>query len=137
MNTAVEQGYKEDELMKVGCFMKKVLIADDALFMRNSLRMMLEKNGFEVVGVVDNGLDAVSLADKLSPDIVTLDITMPKLNGIEALRKIKRYHPEISVVMLTSLKGESILKECISIGATNFIIKPFKEKTLIEIVTKS
>ena len=85
---------------------------------------MLEKNGFEVVGVVDNGLDAVSLADKLSPDIVTLDITMPKLNGIEALRKIKRYHPEISVVMLTSLKGESILKECISIGATNFIIKP-------------
>jgi len=137
LNTAVEQGYKEDELMKVGCFMKKVLIADDALFMRNSLRMMLEKNGFEVVGVVDNGLDAVSLADKLSPDIVTLDITMPKLNGIEALRKIKRYHPEISVVMLTSLKGESILKECISIGATNFIIKPFKEKTLIEIVTKS
>lgn len=116
--------------------MKRILIADDAMFMRNALKVMLEKNGFEVVGMVDNGKDAVKLVDELQPDIVTMDITMPELNGIDALKEIKRNHPEVSVIMLTAVSGDVAIRECIENGANNFVVKPFREKKLIEILMK-
>lgn len=116
--------------------MKRILIADDAMFMRNALKVMLEKNGFEVVGMVDNGNDAVELAKRLKPDIITLDITMPGLNGIDALKEIKATNPNVTVVMLTAVSGDMAIRECIENGANNFVVKPFREEKLLEILLK-
>lgn len=117
--------------------MKRILIADDAMFMRNALKVMLEKNGFEVVAMVDNGIDAVALTNELKPDIVTLDITMPRLNGIDALKEIKALNPEITVVMLTAVSADIAIRECIESGANNFVVKPFREEKLLEILLKT
>lgn len=136
LNTLYYQGYNHYELVKVGDNMKKILIADDAMFMRNALKVMLEKNGFEVVAMVDNGRDAVTLSNELKPDIVTLDITMPKLNGIEALKEIKAHNPDITVVMLTAVSGDMAIRECIESGANNFVVKPFREEKLLDILLK-
>ncbi len=122
--------------MKVGDYMRRILIADDAMFMRNALKVLLEKNEFEVVGMVDNGKDAVLMAKELKPDIVTLDITMPELNGIDALKAIKASNPEITVIMITAVSGDMAIRECIENGANNFIVKPFREEKLLEILLK-
>lgn len=117
--------------------MKKILVADDAMFMRNALKVIMEDNGFEVVAMVDNGRDAVQMARELKPDIVTMDITMPELNGIEALKAIKETNSEIVVIMLTAVSGDIAIRECIENGADNFVVKPFREEKLVEILMKS
>lgn len=116
--------------------MKRVLIVDDAVFMRVSLKSMLEKNGYEVVGEADNGAEGVKKYVEIHPDLVTLDITMPGMNGIEALKKIKGYDPDAKVIMASALGQESYIKEAISSGAGYFIVKPFKEEHVIETLKK-
>jgi len=115
---------------------KRVLIVDDAAFMRMLLKTMLEKNGFQVVGEAENGSIAVRIYEKLQPDIVTMDITMPEMDGIEALRKIKIYDPKAKVIMLSALGQESCIKEAIMLGAKYFIVKPFKEDHVVETLNK-
>ena len=116
--------------------MKKILIADDAMFMRNALKVTLEKNGFEVIGTACDGREAVEKARALKPDLGTMDITMTELNGIEALKAIKETNPEISVIMLTAVSGDVAIRECLENGADNFILKPFSEDKLIEVISK-
>lgn len=116
--------------------MKKILIVDDAVFMRNTLRMMLERNDFEVVGQAEDGIEAVSEFLRLKPDIVTMDITMPKMSGIEALIKIKESDPKAKVVMITAMGNESMVKEAIISGAVNFIVKPFQEDKIVEVLKR-
>lgn len=112
--------------------MKRVLIVDDAVFMRLSLRQVLVRNGFEVVGEAENGLDAVKKYKACKPDIVTMDITMPDLDGLGALRAIRTINPDAKVVMVSSMGQESIVKEAIMLGARTFIVKPFKEEHVIK-----
>lgn len=112
--------------------MKRVLIVDDASFMRMSLRKILEGNGFEVVGDAVNGLEAISKYDILKPDIVTMDITMPVIDGVEALIEIKKQYPDAKVVMISALGQESWVKKAIMSGAKGFVIKPYKEEYVLD-----
>lgn len=117
--------------------MKKILIVDDAVFMRNTLKMMLERNDFEVVGQAEDGEDAINQFIKLKPDVVTMDITMPKMSGLEALVKIKQVDPNAKIVMITAMGNESMVKEAILNGAVNFIVKPFQEDKVVEVLRRT
>ncbi|ADL50851.1 response regulator [Clostridium cellulovorans] len=112
--------------------MKKVLIVDDALFMRVMLKNILEKHQFEVVGEAGNGAEAVKAYEKLHPDIVTLDITMPQMDGLAALQEIRNLDPNSKVVMVSAMGQESNVKKAISIGAKSFLVKPFQEDHVIK-----
>lgn len=112
--------------------MTRVLIVDDAAFMRLSIRTMLERNGFEVIGEAKNGLEAVQKYKELNPDIVTMDITMPKVTGVDALKVIRNYDPDAKVIMLSAMGQESIVKEAVLNGAKSFIVKPFKEEHIVK-----
>lgn len=116
--------------------MKRVLIVDDASFMRMTIKNMLLNYEYEIVGEAENGLEAVEKYKELQPDIVTMDITMPELDGIQALRMIKKLNPGASVVMVSALGQEAKMKEAIIYGAKGFIVKPFKEDILLGALSK-
>lgn len=116
--------------------MAKVLIIDDAAFMRLSLKSMLERNGFEVVGEAENGEVGIVKYKEVSPDIVTMDVTMPKMDGVQTLKLIKEYDPKARVVMVTAMGQEQIVKQAVLSGAKSFIVKPFKEDRLVETLKK-
>ncbi len=116
--------------------MIKVLVVDDAAFMRLTIKMMLEQNGMEVVGEAENGVVAVKKYFELNPDIVTMDITMPEMSGIEALKAIVAKDRQAKVVMVSAMGQEVLVKEAIMGGARSFIVKPFKEAQVIETIRK-
>lgn len=116
--------------------MAKVLIIDDASFMRLSLKSMLERNGFEVVGEAENGEIGVVKYKEVKPDIVTMDVTMPKMDGVQTLKLIREYDPKARVVMVTAMGQEQIVKQAVLSGAKSFIVKPFKEDRLVETLKK-
>ncbi|SDG69107.1 response regulator [Desulfosporosinus hippei] len=116
--------------------MKKILIVDDAIFMRLTIKKMLENSNYEVVGEAANGVIGVELYKQLQPDIVTMDITMPEMTGIEALKAIKAINPKAMVVMLTALGQEGMVKEAIISGAKNYLVKPFTEERLLQVLDK-
>ena len=119
-----------------GEILKRVLIVDDATFMRISLRSILEKNDFEVIGEGSDGVEAVSKYIELRPDIVTLDITMPEKNGIEALKEIINIDPKANVVIISALGQETFVTEAVKLGAKGFLVKPFKEDFIIRTLSK-
>lgn len=112
--------------------MKRVLVVDDAAFMRMSIKTMLTKNGYEVVGEAENGLKAIEMYKTLKPDIVTMDITMPEMEGIEALEEIRKCDPSATIIMVSAVGQETKVKQSIILGAKGFIIKPFKEDVLLK-----
>lgn len=116
--------------------MKKVLIVDDAAFMRVSIRNMVTKNGFEVAGEAENGLVAIQKYAEIRPDIVTMDITMPEMNGLDALKAIRQIDPGAVVVMVSALGQESMVREAVLSGAKGFVVKPFKEETITAALAK-
>ncbi len=117
---------------------KKILIADDSQQIRKSLREILEKNQYDVLGEAGNGLEAINLYKSLSPepDIVLLDIIMPQLGGIETLRILKSLNSDIRVVMVSALDSLDRVQECMKVGAKHYILKPFDENKVIEIIRK-
>ncbi|MDW8800536.1 response regulator [Clostridium sp. A1-XYC3] len=116
--------------------MKKVLIVDDAAFMRVSLKTILESNGFEVVGEAVNGLDGVTKFKSLCPDVVTMDITMPEMDGVNALREIRKIDPNAKVVMISAMGQETFVREAVMAGAKGFIVKPYKEDYVVQTLNK-
>ncbi|MBV7276952.1 response regulator [Clostridium thailandense] len=116
--------------------MKKVLVVDDAAFMRLSLRTMLERNGYEVIGEAVNGLDAIQKYATLKPEIVTMDITMPDMDGVQALEQIKKLNSNAVVIIISALGQETMVKKAIMLGAKGFIVKPYKEEHLIKALSK-
>ncbi len=116
--------------------MPTVLIVDDAAFMRLSIKTMLERNGFEIVGEAQNGKEAVEKYIQYQPDVVTMDITMPEMSGIEALRIIKQHDNKAKVVMVSAMGQECLVKEAIINGAASFIVKPFKEEDIVQSIKK-
>lgn len=110
--------------------MKRVLVVDDAAFMRLSLKMLLERLGFEVVGEAENGLKAIQLYKQLKPDIVTMDLTMPELGGIDAIKMIKSIDKDARIIVISSMGHEILVREAIVAGAISFIVKPFKEEVV-------
>ena len=116
--------------------MKKILIVDDAAFMRLSLKTMLERNGYEVVGEAENGSMAIEMYKTLKPEIVTMDITMPDMDGLEALSEIIKFDPKAKVIMLSAMGQEEKIRDAVIIGAKSFIVKPFKEDYLVKTLSK-
>lgn len=116
--------------------MAKVLIVDDAAFMRMMIKDILEKNGFEVVGEASNGIVAVELYKKEKPDVVTMDITMPDMDGIEAVKAIKEFDPAAKVIMCSAMGQQSMVMDAIKSGAKDFIVKPFQADRVLEAINK-
>jgi two-component system chemotaxis response regulator CheY len=112
--------------------LKRVMIVDDAAFMRISLKTVLEKRGFDVVGEAENGAIAVKKYNELKPDIVTMDITMPEMDGIEALKTIRSMDCNAKIVMISALGQEPHVREAVMFGAKGFIVKPWKEEHIVK-----
>jgi two-component system, chemotaxis family, chemotaxis protein CheY len=115
---------------------KRALIVDDSSTMRMMLRRLLEKNGFAVAGVSVNGVDAVKLYQELKPDFVTLDMIMPRQNGLETLKQLKQIDPNATVIMISSLSAKDRLTECAASGAKDYILKPFNEENVMTVLRK-
>ena len=115
---------------------KKILIADDSSFLRNSLKKILEKHQYNVVGMAENGLETITKYKELKPDLVALDIIMPQMNGLETLRLLKSIDPNACVVMVSSMSSKESVTDCIQAGAKSYILKPFEEKKVIEVIRK-
>ena len=110
----------------------QLMIVDDALIMRMRIRQIAEEAGWSVVAEADNGEDAVSLYKEHSPDLITLDMVMPRLDGLGALRGIREQNPAAQVVMVSAVNQKDKLSECISSGAMDFIVKPFDPERLLQ-----
>lgn len=117
--------------------MAKVLIVDDAAFMRMMIKDILEKNGFEIAGEANNGLKAVELYKKEKPDVVTMDITMPDMDGIEAVKAIKKFDPSAKVIMCSAMGQQTMVMDAIRAGARDFIVKPFQADRVLEAIRKA
>ena len=116
--------------------MANILIVDDSRISRKVLRNVLEGQGHTIVGEAGNGNEALEQYDKLHPDLVTLDITMPGMDGIEALGHIKEKDPEAKVLMITAAGQKEKMLEAIRLGCVDYILKPFDETTLTQTVRK-
>ncbi|WP_422660053.1 response regulator [Paenibacillus sp. EC2-1] len=116
--------------------MKKILIVDDAAFMRLVLKTMLEKNGFEVVGEAANGLEAIEKYKTLTPDLVTMDITMPVMEGIEAVKRIKEVDGGAKIIMCSAMGQQTMVVQSLQAGARDFIVKPFQEERVLESIRR-
>jgi two-component system chemotaxis response regulator CheY len=115
----------------------RVLIVDDAAFMRMMLRDILAKNGFEIAGEAENGKMAVQMYNELKPDVVTMDITMPEMDGIAAVKEIKESDPAAKVVMVSAMGQQAMVIEAIRSGAADFIVKPFQPDRVLEALGKA
>ena len=115
---------------------KRVLIVDDAVFMRMKLRDILEKNGYEVVAEAQNGLEAIEKYKAAAPDLVTMDITMPEMDGVEALKNIKSFDTDAKVVMCSAMGQQAMVMDAIRAGALDFIVKPFDTDRVISALDK-
>lgn len=115
---------------------KNILICDDAAFMRMMIKDILTKNGYEIAGEAENGAKAVEKYNETKPDLVLMDITMPEMDGIQALKKIKESDPNATVIMCSAMGQQAMVIEAIQSGAKDFIVKPFQAERVLEAVKK-
>ena len=115
---------------------KNILICDDAAFMRMMIKDILTKNGYNVVGEAENGAKAVEKYQELKPDLVLMDITMPEMDGIQALKAIKAADPSATVIMCSAMGQQAMVIESIQSGAKDFIVKPIQQDRVLEAVRK-
>ena len=116
--------------------LRTVLIADDAVFMRTMLSDILSNAGFSVVGQAQTGAEAVEKYKELQPDLVTMDIVMPDMGGIEAVRKIVAEYPDAKILMCSAMGQQSLVVEAIQAGARDFVVKPFQPSRVLEAVQR-
>lgn len=115
---------------------KTILITDDALFMRVTLKHMLNNNGYQVIAEASNGEDALNKYAAFQPDLVTMDITMPIMDGIAACRAIKAADPNAKIIMVTAMGQKNMVIEALQAGANDFIVKPFKQEQVLDKIKK-
>lgn len=115
---------------------KNILICDDAAFMRMMIKDILTKNGYNIAGEAENGLKAVEKFNETKPDLVLMDITMPEMDGIQALKQIKATDPSACVIMCSAMGQQAMVIEAIQSGAKDFIVKPFQAERVLEAVKK-
>ena len=115
----------------------RVLVVDDAAFMRMMVKDILSKNGYEVVGEAGNGMKAVEKYQELKPDLTTMDITMPEMDGITAVKEIKKIDANAKIVMCSAMGQQAMVIEAIQAGARDFIVKPFQADRVLEAVRKA
>jgi len=124
---------KKGEVYMAG---RNILVVDDAAFMRMMVKDILVKNGYEVVGEAENGLRAVERYKETEPDLVIMDITMPEMDGIEAVKQIKKINNAAKIIMCSAMGQQGMVIESIQAGARDFIVKPFQADRIIEAVKK-
>ena len=116
--------------------MAKIMICDDAAFMRMMIKDILTKNGYEIAAEAENGAVAVDKYQDAKPDLVLMDITMPDMDGIQALKKIKEIDPNANIIMCSAMGQQAMVIEAIQSGAKDFIVKPFQAERVLEAVKK-
>ena len=115
---------------------KNILVCDDAAFMRMMIKDILTKNGYKVAGEAENGLKAVEKYKEVTPDLVLMDITMPEMDGIQALKEIKKVDAAAKIIMCSAMGQQAMVIESIQAGAKDFIVKPFQAERVLEAVKK-
>jgi len=115
----------------------RVLIVDDAAFMRLMLRDILVSNGFVVAGEAEDGVEAISQYKRIKPDIVLMDITMPEMNGITAVQEIMKYDPNARIIMVSAMGQQSMVIQSVRYGAVDFVVKPFHNDRVVDSIKKA
>jgi two-component system, chemotaxis family, chemotaxis protein CheY len=115
---------------------KRILVVDDAAFMRMMIKEILTKNGYEIAGEAQDGVQAVEKYKELRPDLVTMDITMPEMDGVQALKAIRAFDPNANVIMCSAMGQQAMVIDAIQAGAKDFIVKPFQAERVIEAIKK-
>lgn len=115
----------------------RILIVDDAAFMRMMIKDILTKNGYQVVGEAADGMQAVEKYKETAPDLITMDITMPEMDGISALKEIKKLNPNVKVIMCSAMGQQAMVIDAIQAGAKDFIVKPFQADRVLEAISKT
>ena len=113
---------------------KKVLVVDDSYYMRTILKNMISDAGYNVVDEAANGQDAIKMATKEEPDLITLDLILPDNSGLDVLKKIKEAHPDIHIIVVSAVGQESIVQQAVDIGADAYIVKPFDENKVVKTI---
>jgi two-component system chemotaxis response regulator CheY len=115
---------------------KRILITDDTAFMRMTLRNVLVKNGYEVAGEAEDGIQAIEKYMEIKPDLVTMDITMPNMDGLTAIKKIIEKDPDAKIVVVSAMGQKALVIEALNSGAKDFIVKPFQPDRIVEALGK-
>ncbi len=113
-----------------------VLVCDDAIFMRTMIADILQQSGFEVVGEAETGVQAIEKYQELQPDLVTMDIVMPDMGGIDAVREITKLDPNARILMCSAMGQQALVVEAIQAGAKDFVVKPFQPSRVLEAVQR-
>jgi two-component system chemotaxis response regulator CheY len=116
---------------------KRIMLVDDSSFARNMLKDILTKQGYDIVGEAKNGREAVELYDQIKPDLVTMDIAMPELDGIDALNRILEINPAARIIIISSANSREIVKHAVQEGALDFVVKPFTKNRLLKAIDKA
>jgi two-component system chemotaxis response regulator CheY len=117
--------------------MAKIMIVDDAAFMRKMIKQMLMELGHEVVAEASNGVEAIKVYERIKPDLVTLDITMPDMDGIQAAKEIRKIDPKAVIIMCSAMGQKTMIVEAIQAGAKDFVVKPFQKDRVHSAITKA
>lgn len=115
---------------------KRILIVDDAAFMRMMIKNIVTKNGYEVVGEAENGQVALEMYEQLKPDLVTMDVTMPEMSGIEGVKAIRGIDPAANIIMCSAMGQQAMVMEAIQAGAKDFIVKPFQQDRILQAIER-
>ncbi|RKO66929.1 response regulator [Desulfofundulus salinus] len=115
---------------------KRILVVDDAAFMRMMIKNIVTKNGYEVAGEAENGKQAVEMYVELKPDVVTMDITMPEMDGIEAVKAIRAVDPNANIIMCSAMGQQAMVMDAIQAGARDFVVKPFQQDRLLQAIER-
>lgn len=115
---------------------KRILIVDDAAFMRMMIKNIVTKNGYEVVGEAENGQAALELYKEHKPDLVTMDITMPEMSGIEGVKAIRDFDPAANIIMCSAMGQQAMVMDAIQAGAKDFIVKPFQQDRILQAIER-
>ncbi|MBU7008278.1 response regulator [Phosphitispora fastidiosa] len=115
----------------------RILIVDDAAFMRMMIKDILTKNGYQIVGEAENGSVAVEKYKELKPELTTMDITMPEMDGISAVKEIRDFDPQANIIMCSAMGQQAMVIDAIQAGAKDFIVKPFQPDRVLEAVRKA
>ncbi len=113
-----------------------VLVCDDAIFMRTMIADILQQSGFEVIGEAETGVQAIEKYQQLQPDLVTMDIVMPDMGGIDAVREITKFDPNARILMCSAMGQQALVVEAIQAGAKDFVVKPFQPSRVLEAVQR-
>jgi two-component system chemotaxis response regulator CheY len=122
--------------MEDGTLSNTVLVCDDAVFMRTLLSDILSQSGFEVIGEAETGVQAIERYKQLRPDLVTMDIVMPDMGGIDAVREITKFDAEARILMCSAMGQQALVVEAIQAGAKDFVVKPFQPSRVLEAVQR-